>query len=268
MKQKEKPILVFNDYVAKGGPLARHEKARKEIELFDEYCPFCKLKCWKKKEEIISEKYIQEIAVCLECGWWSWHDYTDTFYCSASAIMKKFSVESDSVPCRELSNYVEKNPEKLLKISPKKFEELVASIYSNVFGYRVEFCSYCRPDKGIDVICIRSNDKNTIALQAKRYKNPIKLGQIHQFFGALFDAEYKSGVFVTSGLFQRGCYDTVNSLEVKSGIEIDLVNGEKFLDWLGLLNKQEREVDCFFWGRKALSSGKKVNKLEVPWNKK
>ncbi len=77
----------------------------------------------------------------------------------------------------------------------------------------------------------------------KRYRQPIKLGYIHQFFGAIVDSQRSStGVFVTTSRFQRGCYEVADDLAQVAGVKIDLVDGKRFLEFLGLLNQEHRKV--------------------------
>jgi len=72
---------------------------------------------------------------------------------------------------------------------------------------------------------------------------------IHQFTGALIDNGYKKGVFLTSGSFRKGCFTVIKSIHEKSKIEIDLVDGKRFLEFLKLFNstKINTLIKCQHW---------------------
>ena len=110
--------------------------------------------------------------------------------------MKRFAVQSCEVPILELRKYINRNEDALRVVDPLKFEELVASVFSDTFGYRVESMSYGRPDRGIDIVFIGLTSGDKIAVQVKRYNSPIKLGLIQQFLGALVSRDLRKGVLV------------------------------------------------------------------------
>jgi restriction endonuclease Mrr len=163
------------------------------------------------------------------------------------AVLQEFAVDDKDVPYGELANYLSEHHSELFDVHPAKFEELVASVYRDVLGNTVEFCSYGRPDKGIDVVCGRTDSGQLFGIQVKRYKGPIELGQIHQFLGALQLARLNKGVFVTTSRFQHGCYEAIEQSSELLGVEIDLVDGRRFLDFLSLMNPRRDRVYCLGW---------------------
>jgi hypothetical protein len=132
--------------------------------LYSTTCPYCNKSCMHDSESydaIGHEKYAYAaVAVCKSCGWWSFESEEcdssgiDYDFFSSEAILKEFDIESCKVPVKELRNYIAHNKGRIQDINPKKFEELVGSIFSEYFGFKVEFCSYCRPDRGIDLIVV------------------------------------------------------------------------------------------------------------------
>ncbi|HEX5720512.1 MAG TPA: restriction endonuclease [Thermoanaerobaculia bacterium] len=164
--------------------------------------------------------------------------------------MKKFESDSREIPIDPLVQYIARGQELIHSIHPAKLEELVGAIYSEILGYKVESCSYARPDKGIDLIVVHAIEGRTLAIQVKRHRSPIELGMIHQFFGAMVDNERKEGVFVTSGRFRSGALATADSLRRKTGIRIDLVDGRRLLEFIGIMNvgrQRPRASDFGFW---------------------
>jgi hypothetical protein len=164
------------------------------------------------------------------------------------AVLKTFAVDDTGVPTSLLADHINRHPRDLAAIAPGKFEELVADVYSELFACRVEHCSYGRPDKGIDVVALRRDNGHEIAFQVKRHKRPITLSLIHSFFGALFDGGYNRGIFVTSGRYQRGCRLVTAGLNAKSSIQIELIDGKQFLDFLQAYgNQKSGRVLCPPW---------------------
>lgn len=160
MLKNNAPILVYQDNIissAEGNDIwnSKHNTFYKEI------CPYCKLVCHKifdKTSKGFSKEQFDKVSVCLNCGWWSYEcDISDDmgdnpYYMSSYAIMKKFSVDSENVPCVNLANYIEKNQKKIKSIGPVKFEELVKSVYKDVLNCKIESCSYGSHDRGIDIV--------------------------------------------------------------------------------------------------------------------
>jgi hypothetical protein len=217
--------------------------------VYAETCPYCDAGC---RVERASTTYGGSgwrddfFAACDVCGWWSYKSDGDTTdgngsFESYAATMKSFSVGSDDLPIQSLASYAAARENLLRSISPSKLEELVGAIYSDVLGYRVEFCSYARPDKGIDLVVINAEGQ-TQAIQVKRHARPIELGSIHQFYGALVSADRRTGVFVTTGRFRSGAKHEAGRLTSKSQITIDLIDGKRLLEFVGVLNSKRRRA--------------------------
>lgn len=272
------PLLVHKDSLSNSGGdgsySLSYSKARGESYYRDK-CPFCQVNCviFEDEMHIWDAEDHNLLAVCWQCGWWSYeHDQIidlsgNSSYMSARSVLREFSIASVDAPLQELSRYIERHHDSLQRISPIKFEELIGSVFSETLGYRVETCSYGQHDKGIDLICVRTDHNDTVAIQAKRYRHPIKLGVVHQFLGALGMAQIKHGVLVTSSQFQKGCYEEVaNSPEIL-GIEVDLVDGQRFLEFLEIANTKTDKIYCPYWRQVGYASNwSSPNDRWIPMN--
>lgn len=240
---------------------------------FSGICPFCQTACRLLTKEFYysSAEQIDHLAVCLSCGWWSYSANQaadlngNSDYYSSRALLREFAVSDMDVPYRELAKYLNKHHDQIYDVAPAKFEELVASIYRDVLGSSIEFCSYGRPDRGIDVICARTEPDCLFGIQVKRYKCSIELGQIHQFLGALQLSKLGKGVFVTSSRFQRGCYEVIKQSSDLLGIEIDLVDGRQLLDFIGILNKKPDQFYCRDWSPTGYNGAPSAKKEGIPF---
>jgi restriction endonuclease Mrr len=193
------------------------------------------------------------MVYCDRCGWWAFDCEMENLsgklhIFSACAVLQKFSIDSQDVPIRALMAELSRSPEALAEINPIKMEELVASIWSSCLGYRVESCSYGRPDRGIDIVII-GHDTGRSAIQVKRYCRPIELGEIHRFAGAMLASDFKRGTFVTSGRFRSGCTHEASEIERRAELVIDLVDGKRLLEFLEINNhdRSRSQPPCPYW---------------------
>jgi restriction system protein len=254
-------VLAFQEVASGSGENDQYHSSRSE-SLFSGYCPFCSAACRIIREDWVYDSSEQHdlLAVCVQCGWWSYdcdqpQDLSGgSYHYSSRAVLRQFRVEDREAPYEELARYLARHHDRLADVHPAKLEELVAAIYREAFSHRVEFCSYGRPDQGIDVICGRADDGQLFGIQVKRYRAPIELGQIHQFLGALQLAGMSKGVFVATSRYQKGCYEVIKSSQALLGVEIDLVDGRRFLEFLGIWNSRKTHVYCKEWNKSGYTT--------------
>jgi HJR/Mrr/RecB family endonuclease len=226
--------------------------------IFSCRCPFCQIACESQNDSTsVGVTGLQEdsFSSCSRCGWWSFQTYQESLdglpsFFSAGALLRPFKPSDPSVPIDPLAAYIQRSPQAIHTMAPAKLEELVAAIYSELLGYKVEYCSYGRPDRGIDLVVMRLENEQCLAIQVKRTRRPIELGQIHQFYGAIVDAGHREGVFVTSGKFRRGAISTADRLCRRSALRIDLIDGKRLLEFIGIMNgdrRHPRPEDCPHW---------------------
>jgi hypothetical protein len=221
-------------------------------------CRYCGTSCKVESDDLnigVTGSQVDLFSVCERCGWWSFSTEQESldgisYHFSAAAILKKFDNSASELPFQVLLNQAYKDPESIHTMSPAKLEELVGAVYSEVLRYRVEFCSYARPDRGIDLIMVRLDSGLVVAVQVKRNKRPIELGQIHQFYGAIVDAGQREGIFVAAGKFRKGAEDTAERLQTSTGLRIDLVDGRRLLEFIEIYGRNfvlPTTDQCPYW---------------------
>jgi hypothetical protein len=98
------------------------------------------------------------------------------------------------------------HPERLYELSPRRFEELVAELYSRA-GFEVQLTP-ASGDGGVDVYAIRREDLGSTltVVQAKRYKPEFKVeaSVVRELFGTVNLTNASAGVLVTTSSFQPG----------------------------------------------------------------
>lgn len=170
------------------------------------------------------------IKRCLQCGWWTSYDeywvsapwqIWQVFY-GITAVIKNVDLNDLSVPNLDIRNYLVRNYNARFQVNPRKFEDLVSSVFRDL-GFQV-LCTPYSHDGGIDILLEKGSDFS--AVQVKRTKNAIKLEQVRSFLGALTLQGIEKGIYVSTAEFQRGCYDIARSCS------IGLFGGNKFYETL------------------------------------
>ena len=107
----------------------------------------------------------------------------------------------------ELLVLVRQNPERIYTLTPRRFEELVASIFRNQ-GFEVELTPASK-DGGYDIIAVQRSEMtgmNRYLVECKRYapRNPVGIGIVNALFGVVCSERATKGVVVTSSYFTSG----------------------------------------------------------------
>ena len=194
--------------------------------------------------------------VCQDCGWWATIETSSTLtdeeaisldpdshpeyegpfnsrylrrVSSQAAILKELDLRDISLPVIEVRDYLRLRYEERFNIHPRKYEEVVASVFSDL-GYLVELTRFSK-DGGIDCFLVDSQG-SLIGVQVKRYKDKIGVSQIREFLGALVVAGVTKGIFITTSKFTSSSADVVKGIGDSGKAYIDLVGDNAFFDAL------------------------------------
>ncbi|WP_417355370.1 restriction endonuclease [Flavobacterium sp.] len=130
----------------------------------------------------------------------------------------------------EIKKYFKKYPEKLYDLSPRKFEELIASIMEDM-GFSVELTQATR-DGGRDIIAnIKTKIWNFLAhIECKKYdpNNKVGVGIIREVVGVHHLRKATKSMIVTTSFFSK---DAEKEAEMAENI-LDLKNYNDIRDWL------------------------------------
>ncbi len=200
------------------------------------------------------------VDYCLTCGWWrlikdicisaqEWQMWDIFFGCVGT--LKNLSVNDLSTPMDEISNYLVAKYEDRFSVNPRKFEEVVASVFKSL-GNHVNVTGYSN-DGGIDVV-LGNTDENLIGIQVKRYKEKIKVEQIRPFAGALILSGLNKGIFVTTSNYQPAAITAAQKFTSLT-LPIELIDANRFYDALKLSQKQSFDLD---------ELKKSINKRKIP----
>lgn len=176
------------------------------------------------------------LGICPVCGWWLadktfWvstkNNIWEIHYGSSGSLIN-LDLTDIHLPLDIIRQYLAARYESRFSVNPKKFENVVASVFADV-GYRSYVTAYSR-DGGIDVV-LYDNEGHPIGVQVKRYKNTIKVEQIRSFLGALILGKHTKGIFVTTSSYQKGAI-TAASASQSLLTPIELMDADAFLKLL------------------------------------
>ena len=133
-----------------------------------------------------------------------------------------------------VKKYFKKYPEKLYEINPRKFEELIASIFKD-FGFDVELTKATR-DGGRDII---ANIKNSVYsmlayIKCKRYAadNKVDVGIIRNVAGVHYLRKPSKSIIVTTSFFTKDAQEEAklieNQLDLKDYNDIKIWLSDKY----------------------------------------
>lgn len=192
---------------------------------------------WLVESGSPSEMYVTA-SVCPACGWWSvgkqvalnsTSQVWDLFFRTDGAL-RSLKIHDINLPLEDIRAYLMVKYLTRFNVHPKKFEEVVGSIFANL-GYDSIVTAYSR-DAGIDVVLFGPGGER-VGVQVKRYKNSITVEQIRSFVGALCLGGFVRGIFVTTSRFQSGAATLVQQA-AETCMPIDLVDEKAFFEALGV----------------------------------
>ena len=178
---------------------------------------------------------------CPACGWWTvlslrgaapfqTHDGGFAELRQVSGVLKNLDLNDLTLPLQEVRAYLIARYADRFRIHPRKYEEIVGGVFSD-FGFRVRVTSYSG-DEGIDVFVLDGQDNATVGVQVKRYRSKISAEQIRSFVGALALQGLTTGIYITTGEYEKGAQRTAASAQPRVGIGITLLDAKRFYEAL------------------------------------
>jgi restriction system protein len=192
---------------------------------------------WQLVDSSPSEIFVN-LFVCPACGWWtidkqaafdSVRQLWDMFF-RACGTLRSLDIADIRLQLDEVRSYLRAQYESRFSIHPRKFEEVVASVFNDL-GYKSAVTAYSR-DGGIDVL-LHNQKGERIGVQVKRYKNRIKVERIRSFAGALMLGGFVRGIFVTTSNYPSGAMSVAQQAE-KTCVPIELLDASAFFEALGV----------------------------------
>jgi HJR/Mrr/RecB family endonuclease len=135
----------------------------------------------------------------------------------------------------ELIQHLKNDPHKLYALTPRQFEELVASIFKNQ-GFDVELTPKTR-DGGIDIIAVQKSlytGDSVHLIECKRYAphNTVGIGIVQRVLGAVAQHEASKGIVITTSHFTNDA----KKVAIDTKQQLTLCDYNDLLIWLNSLN--------------------------------
>lgn len=125
---------------------------------------------------------------------------------------------------------LKERPQDLHKISPRKFEEVIAELLDDM-GWDVELTPASK-DGGKDILAVIHTDIGPILslVEAKHYRpdRPVQVGLVKQLYGTFVDHGATNAMLVTSSRFTKGAKE----FQSKHKYQITLKEYADLLDWI------------------------------------
>ena len=195
------PLLKYDEWYQTGTPEKRFENGK---------CINCGFNGLSKREHCASTWSRQEVVICPNCGSWKyWHEFDDGMGDAeveeeACSKLISFKIDDPQIPIDLINQYLAKHPNKISHIHHFKFEEVISSIYKEVYGYEIITTKQTR-DNGVDLFFFDANGTRA-AVQVKQRKNPQKavgISVLRDLIGAAVINKVKDIHLVTNARFSK-----------------------------------------------------------------
>lgn len=144
--------------------------------------------------------------------------------------VSKIVVPKIIVANESLIESLKQHPKDLYKVSPRRFEELIAELLDDM-GWEVKMTPQSK-DGGKDIIAVLDTaiGKLLCLVEAKRYSDhrPVQVGLVRQLYGTFMDHGANSAMLVTSSRFTRGARE----FQSKHQYQITLKEYDDIVDWI------------------------------------
>lgn len=127
---------------------------------------------------------------------------------------------------------IKARPELMHELSPRKFEEFVAELYSRS-GFEVKLTPASK-DGGVDVYAVQRAPFGSFltVIDCKRYRadRPVEVGLVRKLYGAVMDTDASTGVIATTSYFTKGARTFQEQRQHRIGLQ-DFASLKRML-WL------------------------------------
>lgn len=216
-------------------------------------CPYCKAILVNLAPQVIdlgAECSSSVPTFCTKCGWWYFTSQFDDpshayeWHTRTVAELIAYEISGLETPAKLLIEYLAEHYRDVQRISPRKFEEVVYTIFQDHIRCEVALTKSTR-DGGKDLVCFDA-DHGKFIVEIKRHKaaNKVGIAIVQRFAGVMVNEGVESGIIVTSSNFTKGAQRAASEilLNSKDIISLDLKDRRDLLSWLTALAEQYRTM--------------------------
>lgn len=165
------------------------------------------------------------------------------FYHSPQIILPSPSIEIPKLVIgisEELIAKISRQPDILFNLTPRKFEELIAEIFSG-FGYLVELTAQTR-DGGRDIVAVKNEHDISVKLliECKKYspKRPVGVSLVRELYAVKALERASKAILATTSYFSADA----RALEKKLLYELELKDFNSIVNWVSEYNAFLRKI--------------------------
>jgi len=149
------------------------------------------------------------VATCPVCGWWcvthfleedSWFFWSER-YTHAYAVMRRYDPLALETPLSLARDHLRRNPHKLGRFDPFRFEDLMADCLRDAYGDCEIIKLGGRQDQGIDIKAVRA-DGHTTLIQVKTHRPDFTRSEsvrpIRELHGVMLTEGVPHGMVITT----------------------------------------------------------------------
>jgi len=177
-----------------------------------------------ESEEISELRINSKLSELIKSG-----EFREELYSDDDTSIEKSSIVITDIN-DEIKKYLKKHPDKLYDLTPRRFEELVASILEDM-GLNVQLTQATR-DGGTDIIAEFKSAVTSflILVECKRYspKNKVGVGIIREVAGVHSFKQPSKSIIVTTSTFTKPAKEAAAILKE----QIDLKDYFSLKEWL------------------------------------
>lgn len=163
-----------------------------------------------------------------------WQDDASLLKPLADIVVPPAVIQLGGLVSADLIAHFALHPEEMREMPHRKFEELVAEIFSR-FGYDVELTKQTR-DGGTDIIAIRNAEVRTrFLIQCKRLKagNKVSVEPVRELLGVKHDLGASKGIIATTVYFTADAQTLID----RHRWDLEGKDYDGVVDWLQLARK-------------------------------
>jgi Restriction endonuclease len=169
---------------------------------------------------------------CGFCGWGTVTQGAD----SRINVLRALDSNAVSLTFEELQAAIGAQPARAFDLSPRRFEELVASVFASS-GFTVQITASSK-DGGKDLVVLQASDEVAAIVEVKRWRRPIGVELVRQLRGVQLGEGVPHAVLVTASSYTRGAHEAAAlTRPTLSGFTMELRTISDLLESLGLLSE-------------------------------
>jgi hypothetical protein len=195
-------------------------------------CPYCRYDIItsyytrKNDDQNYGDQYYL-FVFCPLCGWMGYKFVWEPFYGDDTHLMfstfNKFEINNENIAISYIISHFKKNFSDIYMISPRRFEEVVARIFSEI-GFRTMLTKETR-DGGVDVFLYDDTSgelKGIVECKKNRKDRSVGIGTVQRLAGSAIQWEAKQAYLVTTSQFSQPAIQSARKISNHSNVDMDL----------------------------------------------